>query len=56
MEQNGENDNGVDWEITGPDADGLLWIQAGGIMINLGPDEEAVSRLADYLAGRGFGE
>lgn len=51
-----ENDNDVllGWEIAGPDEDGFLWLQSADTMINLGPDEQARNKLADWLARTDF--
>lgn len=57
MEQDGENDNdSFDWEFEGPDADGFLWIHSYGVSINLGPAEEAWTRIVNEMAQRDFKE
>lgn len=53
-----DNDNAPTWQLL-PKLDGLFlsWEDEDGItMVNLGPKEQAMSRLADFLAEQDFGE
>jgi hypothetical protein len=60
MEQATANDNALPWRLSGPDAEGSIWLEWEGEgpreRFNLGPCDQVEEALADWLAEQDFGE
>lgn len=46
----------IDFEITGPDGDGFVWLHIGNDTINLGKVEDVAERLSQWLGSIDYQE
>jgi hypothetical protein len=60
MEQAASNDNALQWQLSGPDAEGSVWLEWKGEgpreRFNLGAFDQVAEALAEWLAACDFGE
>jgi hypothetical protein len=60
MEHPPSNDNGLKWRLSGPDAEGSVWLELKGEgppeRFNLGAGDQVAEALAAWLEQQDYGE